>query len=128
MAKMHAAFEIESQFGVIVVRDSESDGDLSDWNPNERRSYVDRNAAIFAVTPGVDGLVRCELWQGMPTEPMQHVILRERFNIAGALEIEDPAGLINVHAFSIRGDREILVLADDLNWPERVQIVVDASE
>ena len=127
MAEMYAAFEIESQNGAIVVRDSESDGDVSDWDPNDGLSYVDRNAAIFAITPGVDGPVRCEVWRGAPEEQLQHVILRETFSISGALSVEDPAGLINVHVASIRGEREIVVLADQLSWLERVGIVVDPN-
>jgi hypothetical protein len=125
MGKMRVAFELESQHGCIVVRDTNSDGDISEWDPGASASYYDRGSAIFGVLPGVEGAVRCELWQGHPDQALPHTILRQFFTIDGALQVEDPAGVINVVVAAFRGEREIVILGNDPSFCSQVQIVVD---
>ncbi|MCC2320798.1 hypothetical protein [Cellulomonas xiejunii] len=124
MATMQVAFELESQHGCLVVRDTHSDGDISEWDPGASASYVDRGSAIFAVIHGIEGAVRCELWRGLPAEPLPHTILTELFTIDGALQVQDPAGVVDVVVATLRGRREITVLGDDPTSPSRVQVVV----
>lgn len=127
MGKIRVAFELESQHGCIVVRDTNSDGDISEWDPGASESYYDRGSAIFAVLPGVEGAVRCELWHGYPAQALPHTILRQLFTIDGALQVEDPAGVINVVVAAFRGEREIVVLGNDPSFSSQVQIVVDGD-
>ena len=125
--KMLVAFEVELQRGCLVVRDTESNGDISLWDPHERSWLVDQGSAIFAVLPGVEGNVRCEVWRGTPPKPLPIRIFEETFEITGALQIEDPAGVVNVELATIRRARTITVLANDSTWASEVQIVIDAE-
>ena len=125
MSKMQVAFETELQHGCIVLRDTESEGDISDWDPSERAWFVDRGSAIFAVLPGVDGQVRCEVWRGSPDSPLPHRLFEETFVISGAFQATDPAGVVSVELATIRGAHQVEVLVDDLEWAGHVQVVVD---
>jgi hypothetical protein len=124
---MLVAFEVGLQYGCLVVRDTESDGDITQWDPGERSWFVDQGSAIFSVLPAVEGDVRCEVWRGMPTEPLPTRIFREEFEITGALQVEDPNGVVNVELATIRGARTITVLANDGDWASKVQVVIDAD-
>ena len=124
---MLVAFEVGLQHGCLVVRDTESNGDISLWDPHERSWFVDQGSAIFAVLPAVDGNVRCEVWRGTPPEPLLTRIFEETFEITGALQIEDPGGVVNVELATIRRTRTITVLANDDTWASKVQIVIDAD-
>ena len=66
---MQVAFEFESRHGCVVVRDSESDGDVSNA-PRDSLWYFDRSSAILAVQPAVEGPVRCEVWIGTLLDPL----------------------------------------------------------
>ena len=55
--------QVAAAHGCLLVRDSESDGDISGWDPAGQPWFVDRGAAIFAVQHGGDGMVRCEVWR-----------------------------------------------------------------
>jgi hypothetical protein len=128
MSKMSAAFEVESQLGCIVVRDTESVGDVSAWDPNDEPWFVDRSSAIFAVLPGVEGPVRCEVWRGMPATPLPEHLFEDVFEISGAFQVEDPAGVVHVELGMVRGTHRVLVLVDDRAWPRTVQVVVDPCD
>jgi hypothetical protein len=121
------AFEVGLQYGCLVVRDTESDGDISLWDPKEQTWFVDQGSAIFAVLPAVDGEVRCEVWRGTPAAPLATSIFEHTFEIAGALQVEDPGGVVNVELATIRGTRAITVLANHDTWASRVQIVIGAD-
>ncbi len=121
---MEAAVEFYSHHGCLVVRDTESDGDVSDWDPEESLWYVDGGSVIFAVQPGVDGPVRCEVWDGLPDRVLPQQIFEARLRIEGELQVEDPAGVIDIRLRWLRGDKRLAVFADDAEFAARVQIVV----
>lgn len=75
--------------------------------------------------PAVDGSVRCEVWIGTPLDPLPLRVADEVFEIAGALEVEDPAGVITAALAWVRGSRRLVVLVDDGQFPTRVQFVID---
>lgn len=124
MSTLQIAFEYASRHGCLVVRDSESDGDVSNAAPDSAW-FFDRSSAILAVRPAVDGPVRCEVWIGTPDDPLPLGVADDVFEIAGALEVEDPAGVITVNLAWVRGSRRLVVLVDDGQFPTRVQIVID---
>lgn len=128
MSKMYAAFEVEAQHGCIVVRDSESIGDLSEWDPNDQPWFVDRSSSIFAVLPGVEGSVRCEVWRGMPATPLPEYLFEDVFEISGAFQVEDPAGVVHLELAMVRGMHRVLVLVDDKALARTVQLVVDPND
>jgi hypothetical protein len=124
MSKLQVAFEYESRHGCVVVRDSESDGDVS-TAPRDSLWFFDRSSAVLAVQPGVEGPVRCEVWIGMPDDPLPFRAADEVFEIAGALEVEDPAGVVAAALAWVRDSRRLVVLVDDGQFPARVQFVID---
>lgn len=125
MAEMYAAFEVKAQHGCLVLRDSESERDVSDWDPTTQAWFVNHGSAIFGVIPGVEGHVRCEIWRGQPDRRLPHEMFSEPFTILGALRVEDPAGVVRVELATMRGARQIQVTVDDINWPLQVQIAVE---
>lgn len=124
MSKLQAAFEYESQHGCVVVRDTESDGDVStaSW---DSAWFFDRSSGVLGVAPGIEGPVRCEVWIGTPLDPLPFRAADEVFEISGALQFEDPAGVVTVVLPWVRGSRRVVVLADDDEFPTQVQFVVD---
>lgn len=124
MSRLQVAFEYESRHGCVVVRDTESDGDVSNA-PRESRWFFDRGSAILAVRPGVEGPVRCEVWLGTPRDALPFRAADEVFEIAGALQVEDPAGVVSVALAWVRGSRRLVVLVDDKEFPTLVQFVID---
>lgn len=128
MPKMLAAFEAEVHHGCIVIRDSESDGDLSGWDPGLQAWFVDRSAAIFAVMPGVDGPVRLEAWREVPESALPFTMFTSDFTVRGALQVGDPEDRVTITLDVERGPHEITVLVDDLAWATAIQVVVTASE
>lgn len=124
MSKLQVAFEYETRHGCIVVRDSESDGDVSNA-PRDGLWFFDRSSAILAVQPAVEGPVRCEVWLGTPDDPLPHRVADEVFEIVGAFEVEDPAGVVTAALAWVRGSRRLVVLVDDGQFPAQVQFVID---
>lgn len=124
MPKLQVAFEYESSHGCLVVRDSESDGDLSNAPP-DGLWHFDRSSAILAVQPATEGRVRCEVWIGTPLDPLPLCVADDVFEIAGALEVQDPAGLVTASLAWVRGSRRLVVRVDDGQFPTRVQLVID---
>lgn len=124
MPHMYGAFEVRAQHGCLVVRDSESDGDISDWNPAEQTWFSDQNAAIFAVTPGVEGPVHCEVWGDAPDDLLPGRVFEDVFDIVGVLEVGDPAGTAGLEVPGLEGSRRVSVFVDHLDWPTRVQVIV----
>jgi hypothetical protein len=124
MSTLQVAFEFGSRHGCVVVRDSESEGDVSNA-PRDSLWFFDRSSGILAVQPAVEGPVRCEVWVGTPEDPLPLGVADEVFEIAGALQVEDPAGVITVALAWVRGRRRLVVLVDDGQFPTRVQFVVD---
>ena len=121
---MLAAFEVAAAHGCLVVRDSESDGDLSDWDPASQPWFVDRGSAILAVLPGSDGMVRCEVWQDAAAEELPHELFTADVEIRGALRVGDPEEVATIVVPWVRGSRAVRVLVDDQDWPAHVQVVV----
>lgn len=124
MTKMYAAFEIAVEQGCLVIRDTESEGDTSAWDPRERPWLVDRGSAIFAVRPATEGMVRCEVWGEDAEDELSHELFSEDFVIGGALFVGDPSGLASLELATLRGNRRVRVLVDDAEWPSKVQVVV----
>lgn len=126
MSRMPVAFEFESTHGCVVVRDTESDGDISDWD-GIRPWFLDRGSAIFAIRPGVEGSVRCEVWVGTPNTLLAHTLFVDEVDFRGALQIEDPGGLFNSHIRLGSGAHQLAVLVDKEIFAANVQIVVDGD-
>lgn len=124
MAHLYGAFDVRAQHGCLVVRDSESDGDVSDWNPADDPWFSDQGSAIFAVTPGVEGPVHCEVWHDEPDDLLPVRLFEDTFEMRGLLEVGDPAGAAGLEVPGLEGARQVAVFVDDLDWPARVQIVV----
>ena len=124
MSKLQVAVEYESHHGCVVVRDSASDGDVSNAPP-ESLWFFDRGSGILAVQPAVEGPVRCEVWLGTPDDSLPLCVADEAFDIVGALEVEDPGGVITAALAWVRGSRRLVVLVDDGKPPTRVQFVID---
>ena len=128
MAGMVLAFEVEAQYGCLVVRDSESVGDVGGWDPETAAWFVDRGSAIFAVRPGIEGLVRCEVWRNRPDVPLSQLLFSAVLDISGSLQVEDPGGIVDARISFLRGARSVTVLVDDPSVASHVQVVVeDAS-
>lgn len=72
--------------------------------------------------------MRCEIWRGSPTLFHQALILSQIFNVSGVLQIEDASGLVCVSLHAVRGVHPIDVYADDPEWPETIQIVIDPEQ
>jgi hypothetical protein len=123
-AQMLGAFEVAAAHGCLLVRDSESDGDISGWDPAGQPWFVDRGSAIFAVQHGGDGMVRCEVWRDGVEEELPHELLTADFEITGALRVGDPEEVAILVLPWVRGRRAVRVLVDDRDWPTRVQVVV----
>ena len=124
MPKLVVALEFEPQHGCIVVRDTESMGDVSEA-PIGSHWFFDRGSAILAVRPGIEGLVRCEVWLGTPHAALPTVIADEEFDIAGELEVEDPAKVVWARLAWVRGVQRLVVRVDEAAFPTRVQVIVD---
>ena len=122
--QMLAAVEVGAEQGCFVVRDTESEGDTSAWEPREQPWLVDRGSAIFAVRPATEGMVRCEVWRDAVVDELPHQLFSEGFTISGALFIGDPSGLAAIELPHVRGERTVRVLVDDLDWPSKVHVVV----
>lgn len=109
----------------MVVRDTESDGDISDWDPIEATSYIDDGSAIFSVVPSIVDIVRCEVWRGPVSSPtLPHAILDWNLTLSGNLQIEEPSGLVNLELGGFSGPVQIQVWGDVPGDPRRVQIVL----
>ena len=126
--RMLAAFEVAAEQGCLVVRDTESEGDTSAWDPREHPWLVDRGSAIFAVRPATEGMVRCEVWQDAAMDALPHHVFDEGFAIGGALFVGDPSGVAAIVLPHVRGPRTVRVLVDDPEWPSEVQVVVTGGE
>ena len=123
-ARLLGAFEVAAAHGCLVVRDSESDGEISGWNPASQQWHVDRGSAIFAVQHGSEGMVRCEVWRDAAEEELPHELFTADLEIGGALRVGDPEEVATLVLPWVRGGRAVRVLVDDEDWPTRVQVVV----
>lgn len=123
-SQMLGAFEVAAAHGCLVVRDSESDGDISGWDPATEPWHVDRGSAILAVLPGSEGMVRCEVWRDGVEEELAHELFTADFEIGGALRVGDPEEVATLVLPWVRGRRAVRVLVDDEDWPSHVQVVV----
>lgn len=121
---MVAAFEVSSQHGCLVVRDSASDGDVSAWDPAHDAWFVHEGSAIFAVLPGTEGLLRCEVWRDAAAVPLPTRLFTAEFDIRGSLQVEEPSGVVTVDLPALRGSRRLCVSVDDAAWPRHIQVVV----
>lgn len=127
MSIMSIAFQVEARNACLVLRDTESDGDVSDWDPATANWYIDDGSAIFGVQAGVDGPVRCEVWLSSPADVLEHHLFEAEFRINGDLQVEDPSGGVDVCIGRVQGDRLIQVRVDDVDHPQQIQILVDPT-
>lgn len=125
-ARLVAAFEAGLHHGCLVIRDSESDGDISDWEPSAQPWYGDRGSFIFGTQPAIEGLVRCEIWSGMPTGALASTLFAADLDVIGQIEIEDPARVVEMRIGQFRGPLRLTVLVDDMRFPTVVQAVLEA--
>ena len=121
---MLGAFEVAAAHGCLVVRDSESDGDISGWDPASEAWFVDRGSAIFAVQHGSDEMVRCEVWRDGVEDELPHELFTADLEISGALRVGDPEEVATLVLPWVRGRRAVRVLVNREDWPTRVQVVV----
>ena len=126
--QMLAAVEVGAEHGCLVVRDTESEGDTSGWDPREQPWLVDRGSAIFAVRPATEGTVRCEVWRDAAVDELPHEMFNEVFTIGAALFVGDPSGVASIVLPDTRGVRTVRVLVDDPDWPAQVQVVVTRGD
>jgi hypothetical protein len=126
MASKLFSFALLAKNGCLVVRDSVSDTDLSNWDARSELFYRGSSALIFGVSAPVDGPVSCSVWMEEPDEPLPYVIFSDEILEcdSGRLIIEDPTGNIEMSFGVSSGLVRCTTYADDPEGPEKVQVVV----
>ncbi|MBL7488139.1 hypothetical protein I6A60_34105 [Frankia sp. AgB1.9] len=126
MANLLAASRAEVHHGCLVVRRSDSTGDLSGWDPRNASFYNGGDSLIFGVAPAVDGPINLEVWDAIPPNSRSGPFFSEIVEGGiGDIIIEDPNGDINMVIPWSRSEFVLEAYVDDARSPREIQVVID---
>lgn len=125
MTNLILSFQTKVEHGCLVVRATEAEDDLSDWDPRVENWYKSGNSVIFGVLPATEGLIECDVWsespaQKLPTELFSETIQSE----SGLLVIHDPNNYAQMQFRGTAGTTRISALVDDRDFPSHIQILI----
>ncbi|QVJ02632.1 hypothetical protein KGD82_09810 [Nocardiopsis eucommiae] len=119
------AFFAKIEHGCLILRDSVSDDDISDWDPELSGWHQEGSSIIFGVQASVDGPVECEVWKSAPAVALPVKILEASLSCSsGWLVVHDPSEHVRMQFGGIRELENCSVMVDDAQFPARVQILL----
>ncbi|WP_157734888.1 hypothetical protein [Pseudofrankia inefficax] len=126
MANLLAASRAEVHHGCLVVRRSDSTGDLSGWDPRNASFHNAGDSLIFGVAPAVDGPINLEVWDATPPTSHSGPFFSEIVEGGtGDIVIEDPNGDIHIVVPWSRSEFVLEAYVDDARSPREIQVVID---
>jgi hypothetical protein len=123
------AFLAKIEHGCLILRDTASDDDVSDWDPESSSWYQEGSSLIFGVQAGVDGPVECEVWKSDPPETLPASLVEVSLPCpSGWLVLHDPNEYTRLQFAAFREFVLCSVMVDDLQFPSKVQILLSNEE
>jgi hypothetical protein len=111
------------EHGCAILRDSESKA-THEFDPSRRISEID-NSVMFVVQPEVDGEVHFDIWRGEPEENLPEVLFDGEIALTyGRMVLSDPNEDFRISVPGLGHGGRVGILVDDLDYAERVQIVL----
>lgn len=128
MDNLLLSFHAKVGHGCLVIRDLNSEDDVSDWDPASENWYNSGSSIIFAVLPESEGWVDCEVWKTPPINPLPiSLFIEEISDESGQLALHDPNERVCMKFRGVRGRVIISALVDDRNFASKVQLIVEAA-
>ncbi|MEU7948336.1 hypothetical protein AB0C50_26930 [Micromonospora taraxaci] len=123
------AFLAKIEHGCLLLEDAGSDDDISDWDPAASSWYQDGSSIIFSVRPSIVGPVECEVWKSTPRTALPSALFETLLPCpSGRLVLHDPNNHARMQFRGFRGSVICLVMADDPQFPSKVQILLREQE
>ncbi|MEX3103602.1 MULTISPECIES: hypothetical protein [unclassified Streptomyces] len=117
------AFLAKIEHGCLILRDAESDDDVTDWDPESSNWYREGSSLIFGVQASVDGPVECEVWKSTPPAVLPVNLFEVSLPCpSGWLVLHDPNEHARMQFAGFRGSVLCSVMVDDSRFPSKVQI------
>jgi hypothetical protein len=83
------------------------------------------DSVLFAVLPSVEGDVEFEIWKGEPYAPLPLVMYKGSIRLVhGTIVLHDPDEDFKIEIPGLGHGGPISILVDDIDFPEKVQIVL----
>lgn len=122
------SFRAKVHHGCLIIRDSQAEDDISDWDPSASIWHKSGNSIIFGVLHGSSGWVEVEVWEEPPADFLAISLFTEVLvSKFGRLVIHDPSDDIQMKFRVGRGPVRISAYVDDRDFASRVQLVVDVK-
>lgn len=122
------AFLAKIEHGCLILRDARSDDDVSDWDPASSSWYRAGGSLIFSVQASVDGPVECEVWQSAPSRMLPTSLFETSLLCSsGWLVLHDANDYVHMQFMRFRDSVKCSVMADDPQFPSKVQILLSAD-
>jgi hypothetical protein len=113
------------EHGCLVVRDTQGEDDLSDWDPASSNWYLSGSSVIFGVLPASEGRVECEVWRTRPDPPLPVRLFAEEIpSPSGRLVVHDPNGQVRMTFRGSPGSALVIALGEDRDFASKVQLVI----
>ncbi|WP_156038250.1 hypothetical protein [Actinoalloteichus caeruleus] len=120
-----ASFIAYIEHGCLILQDVASDGDISDWDPNEANWHQDESSIIFSVMPSVVNPVSCEVWRSTPPTILPLTLFETELPCPhGMLVVHDPNEHVKVAFYEENKVTHCSVRVDDAQNASYVQIII----
>jgi hypothetical protein len=116
-------------YGVLLVEDQGSKGEIPDWDSEDATVAAGRNAMLVRVLHQMEGAVDVHVWRDRADDPASIVAFQGVVQIAtGTLVVSDANG-DGATAFDVgSGTKVVEVDVDHPRWASRVDIVIRDGE